>query len=128
MKKRLALLLAIVMLASVFLTACTGPGTTQTPGENKDQPKAAEPTPLNFWVFEELHVAFYKDALNSWNEANPDRPVELVIESYPNAEMHNKLLIAIQSGVGAPDIADININYLPTSLWEIFNWQSLTEW
>ncbi|NLU25716.1 MAG: extracellular solute-binding protein [Hungateiclostridium thermocellum] len=117
MKKRLALLLAVVMLASMFLTACTGTNTpAQTPGTDKEQPKAAEPTPLNFWVFEELHVAFYKDALKSWNEANPDKPIELVIESYPNAEMHNKLLIAIQSGVGAPDIADININYFANFL------------
>src|SRR5690554_1922967 len=93
-KKRLALLLAMVMLASVFLVACSDSDpNTVSPGENTEPPKDAEPTPLNFWTFEELHTAFYQEGVDDWNKANPDRPVELVSEAYPNQEMHNKLLI-----------------------------------
>lgn len=33
------------------------------------------------------------------------------LEFYPVTEMHNKLLIALQSGVGAPDIVDINLTW-----------------
>ncbi|NLN65825.1 MAG: carbohydrate ABC transporter substrate-binding protein [Clostridiaceae bacterium] len=120
MKKRLSLFLAVVMLASVMLTACSGlapiPNTSGSSGGDTKTPQVAEPVSLNFWVFEELHSAFYKEALKDWNAKYPEKPVELVMESYPNAEMHNKLLIAIQSGVGAPDIVDINLNYFANFL------------
>jgi arabinosaccharide transport system substrate-binding protein len=42
--------------------------------------------------------------------------VNVIFENYPNQEMGSKLLIAIQSGTGAPDIADININYFANFL------------
>ncbi len=73
-------------------------------------------TTLTFWTFQELHKGFMDDAVATWNAANPDRQIELVTEVYPYEEMHNKLLIALQSGIGAPDLVDIEIsmyaNYL----------------
>lgn len=128
MKKRIALLLAAVIMASIFLVACSGSDTTDTPKptdppstaeldvDEPAPPEDVEPIQLNFWTFEELHKAYYEEGLRDWNEANPDRPIELVTEAYPNQEMHNKLLIALQSGVGAPDIVDININYFANFL------------
>lgn len=71
----------------------------------------ADATPLTLWVSNELHTSMFKFGEEAYNEAHPDAPVELNIEVYSNAEMHEKLLIALQSGTGAPDIADININY-----------------
>lgn len=73
-------------------------------------------TELTFWTFNGLHVTFFEDAVDRWNEENPDRPIKLVAETYPYDQMHNNLLMSFQSGTGAPDIVDIEIkrfsNYL----------------
>lgn len=73
-------------------------------------------TTLTFWTFQQFHVVFMEDAVATWNEANPDKQIELKSDVYPYEEMHNKLLIALQAGIGAPDYADIEIsmfaNYL----------------
>jgi arabinosaccharide transport system substrate-binding protein len=77
---------------------------------------ASKPTTLTFWTFQELHKSFMDDAVAVWNKANPKSQIVLKTEVYPYDEMHNKLLISLQSGVGAPDLADIEIskfaNYL----------------
>ena len=80
---------------------------------------AAETTTLTFWTFQELHQQFFEKQVELWNENNPDNQINLESTVYPYDQMHNKLLIALQSGVGAPDIADIEIskfaNYLKGS-------------
>ncbi|NLG83770.1 MAG: extracellular solute-binding protein [Firmicutes bacterium] len=77
---------------------------------------APKVTNLSFWTFQQFHVTFMQDAVASWNKANPNNQIALKPEVYGYDEMHNKLLIALQSGVGAPDLADIEIskfaNYL----------------
>ncbi len=101
MKRFLTLLLAMALLLSV---ASIAPAF------------AAEPTKLEFWTFQALHVEFYEKMAEIWNERNPDRQIELVVTSLGYDDMHNKLLIALQSGTGAPDFVDIEIgkyaNYL----------------
>ena len=72
---------------------------------------AADPTEITVWVANELHNSMFEFGENAYNEAHPDAPVNVNVEVYANAEMAEKLLIALQSGTGAPDIADININY-----------------
>lgn len=100
MKRFLAILLTALMLMS-FATVSAS---------------AAEPTKITFWTFQELHVAFYQEMVKLWNEKNPDRQIELEASALPYDDMHNKLTIALQSGVGAPDLVDIEIgkfaNYL----------------
>ena len=66
-------------------------------------------TTLTFWTFQEFHVVFMEDAVATWNVANPDNQIQLKSDVYPFEEMHNKLLIALQAGIGAPDLADIEI-------------------
>ncbi|TCL76773.1 L-arabinose-binding protein [Hydrogenispora ethanolica] len=77
---------------------------------------APKATTLTFWTFQELHKGFWDDAVATWNKAHPAQPIALKTEVYNYDEMHNKLLVALQSGVGAPDLADIEIskfaNYL----------------
>ncbi|QKS72835.1 sugar ABC transporter substrate-binding protein [Paenalkalicoccus suaedae] len=73
-------------------------------------------TELTFWNFQELHTGFFEDAVNRWNEEYPDRPIQLTAETYPYDQMHNNLLLALQSGSGAPDIADIELNQYPNFL------------
>ncbi|MBN2546588.1 MAG: extracellular solute-binding protein [Spirochaetes bacterium] len=73
-------------------------------------------TTLTFWTFQELHKQFMDDAVANWNKRNPNNQIKLETEVYPYDEMHNKLLISLQSGTGAPDLCDIEIskfaNYL----------------
>lgn len=100
MRKAIVLLFVSIIAISLIL-----PGYT-----------ASKTTTLSFWTFQELHKAFMDDAVTSWNKANPNNKIVLKTDVYPYEEMHNKLLISLQSGVGAPDLADIEIskfaNYL----------------
>ncbi len=73
-------------------------------------PKDAKKTTLTFWTFQEVHTAFMKDAVESWNKANPKEQIELKIDVLPYDDLHNKLLISLQAGTGAPDLADIEIS------------------
>lgn len=54
--------------------------------------------------------------LQKWNEANPDRQIKLNVTVMPYDDMHNKLSIAVQTGQGAPDIADIEVGKFPDFL------------
>ncbi len=128
MKKLLCLCLAIALVFT-SLIGCSKKEPEQSTGSNKATEKDADktepaketskPTVLTFWTFNELHIQFFDDAAVTWNAANPDQQIELKTEVYPYDEMHNKLLIALQSGAGAPDLADIEIskfaNYLKGS-------------
>ena len=75
-----------------------------------------KPTTLTFWTFQESHNKFLQDAVTTWNAANPDKQIKLEGIVYPYEDMHNNLLISLQSGKGAPDLVDIEIsmyaNYL----------------
>jgi len=104
LKKRLTLLLSTALLSAALLTGCGGGQTATTKtGDTK-------PTTLNFWTFQELHKGFMDDAVVTWNKNHPDKQIILKTDVYPYDEAHNKLLIALQSGTGAPDLADIEIN------------------
>ena len=96
MKKIIALLLALTMLVLV--------GCQAKPAE---APASAEPTKIEFWTFQEIHVEFYKEMAKAWNEANPDRQIEIVETVYPFEEMHENLANALVAGKGAPDLVDI---------------------
>ncbi len=100
MKRFLAILLSALLLLSFMAIPAS----------------AAEPTKLTLWTFQELHVAFYSTMAEKWNAANPDRQIALECTALPYDDMHNKLTIALQSGVGAPDLCDVEIgkfaNYL----------------
>lgn len=104
MKKSLIILLSTVLLLSVLLLGC---GSTKTSTAKTGDTK---PTTLNFWTFQELHKGFMDDAVVTWNKNHPDKPIVLKTDVYPYDEQHNKLLIALQSGTGAPDIVDIEIS------------------
>ena len=123
MKKRtLALLLALTLLLFAGCApSAEKPADEQQPSQPTDTNEPAEPdtkpadkgdatpTDIEFWTFQELHVEFYKNMAEQWNAANPDKPINLVPTVYPFDDMHSKLLIALQSGVGAPDLVDIEI-------------------
>ena len=74
---------------------------------------AQETTELTFWTFVDAHAVFMEAQAERWNEANPDRPIEIVSTVTPYEEMHDALLLSLVSGTGAPDLADIEIAKFP---------------
>jgi arabinosaccharide transport system substrate-binding protein len=120
MKGLSVFLLALVVLAVTALSGCSGSGNGGSAKENGNAggttsdeaaPKTdGKATELTYWTFNGLHVEFYQDAAKTWNEKHPDRQITLKATAYPYEEMHNKLLLSLQSGVGAPDLVDIEIS------------------
>ncbi|SDK19397.1 ABC transporter substrate-binding protein [Sediminibacillus albus] len=112
------LMFMIFGLAALFLVGCNseesssqGAEETQVVGEDIEGA-----TELSYWTFTELHMDFFKDAVERWNEEYPDKPIKLTAETFPYDQMHNNLLLALQSGEGAPDIVDIEISRFPNYL------------
>ena len=67
-------------------------------------------TTLEFWAFSEDRLKFVRELIQSqaWTSAHPDVAVNFRV--FPYNEMHDKLLAALASGQGAPDIADVEIS------------------
>lgn len=98
-------------MAAAALSGCSGGGGGGDDGEVIEGAEAPEnATKLEMWVFAELHAAVYDDMAVKWNEENPDRPIDLDVTVYPYQDMHDKLLLAVNSGQGLPDLADIEVN------------------
>lgn len=104
------LLLAAVLAVAVVLAGCGGGS------EEGGDAAASGPTELELWSFQELHLTFFEKMAERWNEENPDRQITLNATAYPYDDMHNNLLVALQSGSGAPDIVDIEISRFPSYL------------
>ncbi|WP_274651162.1 ABC transporter substrate-binding protein [Paenibacillus humicola] len=113
MKRASLIVVTALFLLSAVLSGCSSGGTNSSGGGDSN---AKKPVKLSLWTFQDLHKNYYEKTADLWNKSHPDEPIELTVDTYPNAEMHNKLLIALQSGVGAPDLADININYFQNFL------------
>jgi arabinosaccharide transport system substrate-binding protein len=95
-------LVATGLAATLMLVACGGGDEDGSDGGGR--------TSLDMWVFAELHATYYKKMAKLWNEKNPDRPSDLKVTVYPYEDMHNKLLLAANSGSGLPDVVDIEVN------------------
>ncbi len=70
-------------------------------------------TPLELWTFVELHGTFYRDMCDKWNEENPDKQIKLTTVTYPYGDMHQKMIMSLQTGTGAPDICDVEVGQFP---------------
>jgi arabinosaccharide transport system substrate-binding protein len=121
LKSFASLLVTAVLLLVSILAGCGNDGNQAGTGGNQPQNGTgggggAKPVQLTFWSFNELHGQFFRYMTEKWNEANPDRPVDLKVEIFPFEDMHNKLLVSLQSGSGAPDLADIEIGKFPNFL------------
>ncbi|MBM7570860.1 ABC transporter substrate-binding protein [Aquibacillus albus] len=116
MKK--AFILSLFGLMAMFLMACGGGGDSASEADASEVvgDDIEDATELTYWTFVEMHMEFFQDAAKRWNEENPDNPIKLVAETYPYDQMHNNLLLALQSGQGGPDITDIEIGRFPNFL------------
>ncbi|PRO67259.1 ABC transporter substrate-binding protein [Alkalicoccus urumqiensis] len=128
--------LSTLLASSVALAACGGGGGNEEGGGNAEAEGnsggeaggegATESvvvgddiegaTELDFWTFAETHAEFFEDAAERWNEENPDDPIQLTAEVYPFDQMHNNVLLALQSGSDAPDLVDLEIARFPNFL------------
>ncbi|WP_027087543.1 ABC transporter substrate-binding protein [Cohnella panacarvi] len=117
MKKALHYSLALALASSIVLAGCSS-NNNDSNASASDSSKAASGTPTNleFWTFNELHQKFFESMTEKWNAAYPETPIKLTATTFPYDDAHNKLLVALQSGKGAPDLSDIEIskigNYL----------------
>ncbi|MGZ7442241.1 ABC transporter substrate-binding protein [Paenibacillus sp. TH7-28] len=112
MKKGIAMLLILTM--ATFLWGCNKSASTAGGETSVLEGGAGESaTELSYWTFVELHGQHFEKMLEKWNAANPDRQIKLNVTVMPYDDMHNKLSIAVQTGVGAPDIADIELGKYP---------------
>lgn len=109
LKKLTALLLAGVCMFTFAFAGCGTKPVQSDPAKDGAKKETAKPATLNFWTFQELHKGFWDDAVATWNKVHADQQITLKTDVYPYDELHNKLLIALQSGTGAPDISDIEL-------------------
>ncbi|MDU2241912.1 MAG: extracellular solute-binding protein [Paenibacillus sp.] len=116
MKKKGFIVLLVLTMAT-WLWGC-GKASTMAGGETSvlDGGAGESATELSYWTFVELHGQHFEKMLEKWNAANPDRQIKLNVTVMPYDDMHNKLSIAVQTGVGAPDIADIELGKFPDFL------------
>jgi len=105
MKRTLSL---IVLVALMFATTA-GSAFGQIFGKKK-QPQ------LTMWTFVDLHARFYESMLKQWNKDHPDKQLSITFTNMPYGEMHNKVTMAVQTGRGMPDMADIEITAFPNYL------------
>jgi arabinosaccharide transport system substrate-binding protein len=94
MNKRISLLLFAAILMGTFGISMT---------------QAQDATDLTLWVFVDRHGLFMQHQAERWNEANPDRPINLTYEQIDYTQMHDNLLASLLVGTGAPDLADVEI-------------------
>lgn len=99
MKKLFSLVLAIAMMLGLVAVA-----------------SAAEPTTLTLWTFIDQHGTFYSTMADEWNKLNPDRQIKLEPTVIGYDDMHNKFKVALQSGIGAPDLCDVELGQFPNVL------------
>lgn len=98
MRKHFIVSVVIVMVFAMVLAACSN--------NNGGSSDAVE---IEFWTFQDLHGRYMLHMADMWNDKYPDKPIELISTTLPFDELHNNLLIALQSSVGAPDMSDIEI-------------------
>lgn len=123
MKKIISLLMVTILLIACISGCASENNNSQVPGESnskqgtqQEQENGSEPTVLKMWIFNDVNLGYWDEMEKGYNKKNPDNPIDLQVETYPFEEMHNKLQIAIQSGAGAPDIADVEISKFPNFL------------
>jgi arabinosaccharide transport system substrate-binding protein len=104
MYKGFKLIVILILVVTVVLPLSVPLSTT----------RAQDATDLTLWVFVERHGLFLQAQAERWNEANPDRPINLTFEVFDYNPMHDNLLSALLVGSGAPDLVDIEISKFAT--------------
>ena len=75
---------------------------------------AKEKVSLELWTFVDFHAEYYERMAESFNELHPEIELELTAVTYPFEQMHEKVSIGLYTGLGLPDIAELEIFYAPS--------------
>ncbi|HEX6194764.1 MAG TPA: ABC transporter substrate-binding protein [Jiangellaceae bacterium] len=118
---------SIMIAGTLLATACGGGDGGDATGSEDGAPEdvdsdvevttaEGEDVELEFWTFVDAHADFMLERANEFNEANDEYNIILEASSADFEEMHDRLLVALQTGTGAPDIVDIEIQRFATFL------------
>jgi arabinosaccharide transport system substrate-binding protein len=114
-----------LVLALVVAAGCGGGGgDAGTEAGEEVTVRNMEPDPswpgedieLEFWTFVDAHTDYMINRAEEFNATNTDYNILLRASTANYDDMHDRLLIALQSGTGAPDVADIEIGRFGTYL------------
>ena len=75
---------------------------------------AKEKVSLEIWTFVDFHAEYYERMAELFNELHPEIELELTAVTYPFEQMHEKVSIGLYTGLGLPDIAELEIFYAPS--------------
>lgn len=126
--KKIIPLLSCFILASSMIAGCSKTAVApEVPSESSKDTQTGqtetakndwidEGTNIEVWTFLEFFVPFYTEMADNWNEQHQDNPININVTMGDTSAMHTKLLIALQSGTGAPDISDVEVGYYSTFL------------
>lgn len=64
---------------------------------------------LTSWSFLDAYAEYYELKAEEFDEQNPDINFSIETEVLPFSELHDKLKISLQAGVGAPDLVDVEV-------------------
>jgi arabinosaccharide transport system substrate-binding protein len=114
--------LSVALTAGLLVAAgCGGDGEggeaepeQEVESQEANSDNAEEDIELEFWTFVDNHADFLIAQAERFNEENDKYNITLNATTIEFAEMHDKLLVALQSGTGAPDLVDIEIGRFAT--------------
>lgn len=125
--ERRALRLSVALAAGLLVAAgCGGGDESVSDGAESEQDvesssemesdpdNAGEDIELEFWTFVDNHADFLIAQAERFNEENEDYNIIINASTVEFADMHDRLLVSLQSGTGAPDIVDIEIGRFAT--------------
>jgi arabinosaccharide transport system substrate-binding protein len=114
-------ILVMVVVLGMVVAACGGetgsdttgapdaPGETEAPGDEEPS-SGGEVVDLTFWTFVQAHADFIESQAAEYNASQSEVEIRIESTSIDWDDMHNRLLIALQSGTGAPDLVDVEIS------------------
>jgi arabinosaccharide transport system substrate-binding protein len=119
--------LGAALIAGLLVAAACGSdgdsgGVADGDGSGSDDGAAEAPSgevqeiELEFWTFVDAHTDFMQARVDEFNAQSDQYNITLNASTADFQEMHDRLLVALQSGAGAPDIVDIEIQRFATFL------------
>ncbi len=87
---------------------------TDEPESTDEAEGSKETVELTFWTFVDRHAEFLQERAEEFNEQSDKYNIEIDASVAEFAPHHDRLLIALQSGTGAPDLVDIEISKFGT--------------
>lgn len=119
--------LSVALAAGLLVAAGCGGGDDGSVGDEADLGEDAESSEmesdpdnpgedieLEFWTFVDNHADFLIAQAERFNEENDNYNIIIKSSTAEFGEMHDRLLVALQSGSGAPDLVDIEIGRFGT--------------